>query len=66
MRALAHEFQTPLFSISLAGTLFEHSPAIAHDDNLSRQVALIRASKQCEPRRFVQRRQRRPFERLLL
>jgi two-component system, OmpR family, phosphate regulon sensor histidine kinase PhoR len=42
---LAHEFRTPLFSISVAGKVLGHSDAVRDDGELSRQVALIGRAK---------------------
>ncbi len=42
---LAHEFRTPLFSISVAGKVLGHSDVVAQDVELARQVALIGRAK---------------------
>ncbi|MGH7712150.1 MAG: sensor histidine kinase [Gemmatimonadaceae bacterium] len=42
---LAHEFRTPLFSISVAGKVLGHSALVREDVELSRQVALIGRAK---------------------
>jgi len=42
---LAHEFRTPLFSISVAGKVLGHSDVVRDDGELSRQVALIGRAK---------------------
>ena len=43
---LAHEFRTPLFSISVAGKVLGHSDVVKQDTELSRQVALIGRAKE--------------------
>ncbi len=43
---LAHEFRTPLFSISVAGRVLGHSDVVKEDAELSRQVALIGRAKE--------------------
>ncbi|MGH7694502.1 MAG: sensor histidine kinase, partial [Gemmatimonadaceae bacterium] len=42
---LAHEFRTPLFSISVAGKVLGHSDVVRDDEELARQVALIGRAK---------------------
>jgi two-component system phosphate regulon sensor histidine kinase PhoR len=42
---LAHEFRTPLFSISVAGKVLGHSDVVMDDAELARQVALIGRAK---------------------
>ncbi len=43
---LAHEFRTPLFSISVAGKVLAHSDVVREDAELSRQVSLIGRAKE--------------------
>ncbi len=43
---LAHEFRTPLFSISVAGKVLAHSDVVRKDAELSRQVSLIGRAKE--------------------
>ena len=42
---LAHEFRTPLFSISVAGKVLGHADVVRENDELARQVALIGRAK---------------------
>ena len=46
MNTVAHEFQTPLFSISLAASVLSRSPAVSGDRGLARQVAVIGRAKE--------------------
>ena len=46
MNTVAHEFQTPLFSISLAASVLARSSAVSADRGLARQVAVIGRAKE--------------------
>jgi len=46
INTVAHEFQTPLFTISLASSVLAQSPAVSGDGGLARQVAVIGKAKE--------------------
>jgi signal transduction histidine kinase len=46
MNTVAHEFQTPLFSIALASAVLARASSVAEDGELSRQISVIRRAKE--------------------